>query len=105
MSSAVIVTAVFVPAEGKKESLIAALAATIPGVHAEDGCELYAIHDAVDGTITMVEKWSSAELLAAHATGAATAALNAVIEGLIAQPVAVTTMTPIATGTADQGLL
>lgn len=105
MSAPVIVTAVFTPTEGRKDDLVAALAATIPGVHAEKGCELYAIHDAADGTITMLEKWTTRDDLAAHAAGSATAALNAVIEGLIAQPVLVTTMDPIPTGTVAQGQL
>jgi quinol monooxygenase YgiN len=105
MSTPVIVTAVFTPVAGKKDELVAALTATIPAVHAEEGCELYAIHDASDGTITMLEKWDSADLLAAHAAGTATAALNAAIDGLIAQPVVVTTMTAIPTGTAEQGAL
>ena len=65
----VVVTAVFHPSPGRTAELIDALRATIPGVHREEGCLLYAIHDAADGTITMIEKWTSAEALDAHASG------------------------------------
>ena len=105
MSESVVVTAIFTPVEGRKSELSAALVATIPAVHDEQGCILYAIHDAEDGTITMLEKWASRDDLAVHAAGAPVAALNAAIEGLIASPVVVTLMDAIPAGTAEQGTL
>jgi quinol monooxygenase YgiN len=101
----VVVTAVFKPVPGRGSALIEALQAAIPAVHDEPGCRLYAIHDAADGTVVMIEKWSSADDLAAHAAGEPVAALDAAIADLIAEPVTVTTMTPIQAGTADQGVL
>jgi quinol monooxygenase YgiN len=101
----VVVTAVFHPVEGHRSELIDALRATVPGVHAEDGCLLYAIHDAEDGTITMIEKWTSAEALAAHAAGTAVAALGEAVAPHIARPTTVTTMTPLPAGTDAQGAL
>ena len=101
----VVVTAIFTPAEGAKDQLVDALRTAMPGVHEEQGCELYAIHDAEDGTITMIEKWDSAELLDAHAAGEPVARLNAAVAPFLAKPVAVTRMTPIAAGTDEQGLL
>ncbi len=50
------VTAVFHPLEGCKQQLSDALATCIPAVHSEQGCQLYATHDAEDETITMIEK-------------------------------------------------
>ncbi|MFE7630380.1 putative quinol monooxygenase [Kocuria sp. NPDC057446] len=102
---AVVVTAVFVPAAGSRDRLVEALQEAIPAVHEEPGCLLYAIHDAEDGSIVMIEKWSSAGDLAAHAEGSAVARLNTLVDGLIAEPVLVTTMAPLPAGTADQGVL
>lgn len=102
---AVIVTAVFHPIEGRRDELIAALGRGIPGVHAEDGCRLYAIHDAADGSITMIEKWDSAEQLAAHAEGEAIRHVLAATEGLLAAPAMVTTMTPLPFGDPAKGAL
>lgn len=101
----VVVTAVFHPLEGRRDELVDALRATIPAVHAEEGCLLYAIHDASDSTITMIEKWTAPELLQAHAEGAAVVALNAAVGDLLAAPTTVTTMTPIPVGGEEQGLL
>ncbi len=101
----VVVTAVFYPAEGAKERLAEAMRAGIEAVHAESGCELYAIHDAADGTITMIEKWTSVEALDAHAAGDAVKILGAGIQGLTARPAVVTRMTPIPLGTRTQGAL
>ncbi|WBU38013.1 putative quinol monooxygenase [Homoserinibacter sp. YIM 151385] len=105
MSSPVIVTAVFHPAPGAKERLIEAMGPGIAAVHAEPGCELYAIHDAEDGTITMIERWTSAEDLAAHAAGEAIALLNRDIDGLLASPVVVTRMSALPAGDAAKGVL
>jgi quinol monooxygenase YgiN len=101
----VVVTAVFYPIPGRNAELIDALRATIPAVHGEEGCLLYAIHDAADGTITMIEKWESAEALEAHASGGPVKALRSAVEGLVAQAATVTTMTPLPAGTAEQGEL
>jgi quinol monooxygenase YgiN len=101
----VVVTAVFHPAAGRKAELIEALCAAIPAVHREEGCRLYAIHDADDGTITMIEKWDSPEALAAHAAGPAVQALRAAVADLVAQPATVTTMSPLPAGTVEQGQL
>ena len=79
--------------------------AGIEAVHAEPGCELYAIHDAEDGTITMIEKWASRAHLDAHSKGSAVATLQTSIEGLIAAPPVVTLMAPIPMGEPERGAL
>ena len=101
----VVVTAVFQPKPGKQKELAEAMRRGIEAVHTEKGCELYAIHDADDGTITMIEKWESRAALDAHATGEAIARLQADTAALLAKPVVVTTMTPLPEGTSAQGVL
>lgn len=99
----VVVIAVFYPSSDRTHDLIDALRKTIPAIHQERGCELYAIHEAEGGTITMVEKWGSREALAAHAAGPAVKALQEAVSGLVARPATVTTMTPLPAGRAEQG--
>ncbi|ASK66351.1 antibiotic biosynthesis monooxygenase [Brachybacterium avium] len=101
----VVVTAVFHPRPGKKQELAAAMHRGITAVHTEQGCELYAIHDAEDGTITMIEKWSSAEALDTHGDSDEVAVLREDIAALIEKPATVTRMTPIPAGTEAQGRL
>jgi|SRR5450830_492353 len=101
----VIVTAIFTPAEGKFDEVVEGLRLSIPAVHEEDGCHLYAIHEAPNGQIVMIEKWESAELLDAHGAGDAVRALNARLDGLLAEPVEVTRLVAIPIGTPEQGAI
>lgn len=101
----IVVTAVFTPKDGARGEVVAALEPAIAEVHQEPGCLLYAIHDAPNGKVFMIEKWESAELLDAHGEGDAVKRLNASLEGLLTEPVEVTRMTPIPAGTAHQGAL
>ncbi|MFP5021593.1 putative quinol monooxygenase [Pseudonocardia phyllosphaerae] len=102
---AVVVIAVFRPAEGRQSELVEALRGVIPAVHDEAGCELYAIHDADDGSVVLVEKWSSRDDLAAHSNGEPIAALRRAVDGLVAGPPEVTRMDALPAGTAEQGVL
>jgi quinol monooxygenase YgiN len=101
----VVVTAYFHPAPGQHDQVVEALQRAIPAVHEEPGCELYAIHDAPDGSIVMIEKWSSVGELDDHGAGEPVRALNASLAGLLASPTEVTRLMPLAAGTNEQGQL
>ena len=105
MTNPVVVTAYFRPAPGQHDAVVEALRPAVAAVHAEPGCELYAIHDAPDGTIVMIEKWSSADELDEHGAGPAVRKLQADLDGLLAAAVEVTRLVPIAAGTTEQGQL
>jgi quinol monooxygenase YgiN len=79
----VVVVATITPLPEHIDEVIAAFAETIPLVHKEDGCELYALHRAEDRLI-MVEKWTSREALAAHGAGPVMAALSPRLAGKMA---------------------
>lgn len=101
----IVVTAVFTPVEGAFDQVVEALRPAIAEVHEEPGCLLYAIHEAPNGDIVMIEKWESVELLDAHGAGVAVQRLNASLEGLLQKPVEVTRLTAIPAGTTEQGEL
>lgn len=105
MNHPIVVTAVFKARPNEHDNLVGALQSTIPLVHEEDGCELYAIHDAPDGSIIMIEKWTSEDALQAHAEGTAVESLNTAIEPYLSTPVVVTKLVPIPAGDAERGLL
>src|SRR4029453_176849 len=105
MSDPVVVTAYFRPLPGQHDRVVEALRPAIAAVHDEPGCELYAIHDAPDGTIVMIEKWTSTDELDEHGRGEAVRILNAALEGLLKSPVDVSRLTPLPAGTAKQGQL
>jgi quinol monooxygenase YgiN len=76
----VVVVATIVPVAGQHEAVKEALLEAIPKVHAEDGCELYALHERAD-RLVMVEQWSSEQALAEHSRGAALAELGGRLAG------------------------
>lgn len=101
----VVVTAYFHPLPGSRDAVLGALRTAIPRVHDEPGCELYAIHDAPDGSIVMLEKWSSEADLDAHGSSEAVVELVAALEGLLSEPVSVTRLTPVVVGQPSRGAL
>ena len=105
MSTPVVVTAYFRPKPGQHDQVVEVLRPSIAAVHEEPGCELYDIHDAPDGTIVMIEKWSSVEDLDDHGSGEAVRAQTAALEGLLTSPVEVTRLVPLPAGTNEQGQL
>jgi quinol monooxygenase YgiN len=65
----VTVVATITPKPEHRDEVIAAMKKAIPLVHAEDGCELYALHTD-DEHLVMVERWTSADALKKHGTEA-----------------------------------
>jgi quinol monooxygenase YgiN len=101
----VVVTAIFHPADGAHDAVVAALEPAIAAVHEEPGCLLYAIHDAPDGSIVMIEKWESVALLDEHGSSPAVAALNVALKGLVAAPTDVARLVPLPMGEESKGAL
>jgi Antibiotic biosynthesis monooxygenase len=54
----VVVVATVYPASGRADEVRAALLRAVPRVHAEDGCELYALHESADRLVPPVI-WTS----------------------------------------------
>lgn len=64
----VLVVATITPREGQLQKVLDALAVSIPLVHDEPGCELYAAH--TDGKVViMVERWETQDALDVHSHG------------------------------------
>ena len=104
MSGPVVVTAVLHPAPGARDAVLEVMHRALPLVHEEPGCELYAIHDAPDGTIVMLEKWSSVEELDAHGVGQPVEVLREGLKGLLSAPTEVVRLDPIPIGDARGAL-
>jgi len=100
----VVVVATITPLSEHRDEVIAALTATIPRVHAEDGCELYALHAAPDRLI-MIEKWASGDALGTHRKGAVLAALNPILAGKVAGPSEVIVLDAVPAGETAKGQL
>jgi quinol monooxygenase YgiN len=100
----VVVVATITPRPEYRDEVIAAFTETVPQVHTEDGCELYALHQAEDRLI-MVEKWASREALATHSKGAALAAMNPKLAGKLTGRPEVVVVEAVPAGDAAKGAL
>ena len=100
----IVVVATITPKPEHTDEVAAAFAEIIPQVHAEDGCELYALHRAGDQLI-MIERWSSAGALDQHSRGAALAALNPRLRGKLTGPAQIVVSHPLPAGDPVKGQL
>lgn len=89
----VVVVATIHPTPDGRADVIAAFEAAIPLVHAEPGCELYALHEGED-RLVVVEKWASAEDLSIHSRATALAELGPKLAGKIVGAPDVQVLTP-----------
>ena len=96
----VTVVATIVPKPEHHDEVIAIIEASIPKVHAEPGCELYALQTGTD-RLVMIEKWASMELLQAHGAGEALKEAHAAQEGKLAGEVDVQLLRPHPVGGAQ----
>lgn len=81
MNQPCIVIATFTPLPEHYDEVKRVLMGAIPDVHLEEGCELYALHEEVEGRLVMIEKWSSRELWQRHGELEPVARIRAGIEG------------------------
>lgn len=99
-----VVVATVVPLPGEREAVLAAFEKAVPLVHAEAGCELYALHEAPD-KVVMIEKWANQEAIQGHLQGAPFQELHTALEGKIDGELQVMVLSPHPAGTAGQGAL
>ena len=101
----VVVVATITPQPDARDAVREAIVRAIPQVHAEPGCELYALHEADDGTFVMIERWASADALVAHSQGDALRAMGAELAGKVTGPSQVRRLSPVPAGDAGKGAL
>jgi quinol monooxygenase YgiN len=98
----VVVVAMLTPKPGQEDAVREVLRAAVPEVHAEPGCELYALHEE-DGRFVLVEKWESAEALAVHSRGEALKKMGGALRGLTDGASEIHRLSPLPAGDAGKG--
>ena len=92
------VIAIITTKPGMRDKVLTEFRANMPAVHAEDGCEMYQPGVDADGigpiqtpvgpdTFVVIEKWASADHLAAHAKAPHMAAYAAKVKDMLASRV------------------
>ena len=101
-----VIVATITPLAEYRDEVIAALEKAEDAVHAaEDGCLLYALHEAPNGELVMIEKYADQAAVDAHVSGAGLAELTAALKGKLASRMDVKFLTPHPAGTPDKGVL
>ena len=98
----VVVVATITPKPDHVDAVRDAILAAVPKVHAEPGCELYALHEG-RGHFVMVERWESPEALKAHGTAEALTTLGGQLADKLAGPLDVRRLTAVPAGDAAKG--
>ena len=104
MDNPCIVIATFTPKPEHYDEVKSLLLEVLPDVHQEEGCELYALHEEVEGRLVMVEKWSSRELWQRHGELEPVARIKAGIEGRLARELDVQEMYGVAVSSYPEAL-
>lgn len=90
------VIATFHAAEGKRDELLAAVCAVVPGVLQEPGCLQYAPHTVGQDRVLLVESWESTDALRVHSETPALLAFRDATAHLVAKPTEVVVARPVA---------
>ena len=93
----VVVVATFLPNDGMRDDVVAALEVAAQSAHAEDGCELYAIHTGKD-RVVLVEKYADMDALTAHGSTPALAELVTALDGKLRGDMDLQILRPSPTG-------
>ena len=101
----VVVVATITPQSEHAEAVREAVLAAVPEVHAEEGCERYALHEARDGSLVMIEQWVSPEALAAQGKGEPFTELSRQLEGKLAGAPELQVLRPVPSGDDGKGTL
>jgi quinol monooxygenase YgiN len=100
----VVVVATITPKPDQVDAVREAILTAIPKVHAEPGCEVYALHES-DGEFVMVERWESAEALDVHSAAEALTVLGGQLAGKLTGRPEVRRLAAVPGGDATKGAL
>lgn len=101
----VTITATIRPKPGHETEVEKHFSALLEPTHAEAGCELYALHRVAErpGELLFIERWTSAEDLAAHAASDHIAACIAACDGMLEGPVDIANLETVGGGDSAKG--
>lgn len=99
-----VVVATITPLPQHREEVVLALRESVPVVHAEPGCQVYALHEAGDSFV-FIEQWESDDALNRHNAGDAVSTVVAKIADKLADAVSIVVAQPIPEGDPLKGQL
>lgn len=98
----VVVVATITPKPDQVDAVREAILAAVPQVHAEPGCELYALHEG-KGEFVLLERWESREALKVHGSAEPLQTLGAALADKLAAAPDVRRLTAVPAGDPVKG--
>jgi quinol monooxygenase YgiN len=98
------IVATITPLEGRVDDVLEALEDLAPEVHAEDGCERYALHRGKD-RVVVIERWRDMAAVGAHGKGPAIKAMGERLAGLVSGPPDVQILEAVPVGDPAKGTI
>lgn len=105
MSKSCVVLASFHPRPECFDEVRQLLLDVIPDVHQEPGCELFALHEEVEGLLILIEKWSTRELWQSHLGLDTVKRIQAGVAGKLVSDVVVNELYGVPVGEPHKGAL
>ena len=99
-----VIVASFTPKPGRRDAMRTAFLAAVPEVHAEPGCERYAVQEDEEGFV-FLERWESEEARLEHEKGEAFLTMMAAVSDDLAGPPAVRVLDLLPAGDPAKGQL
>ncbi len=103
--ASVVVVATITPQPEHARAVREAVLSAVPQVHAEEGCERHALHEARGGSLVVIEQWASSQTPAAHGRGEPFTELSRQLEGELAGTPELQVLSPVPTGDDAKGVL
>lgn len=99
---AIVVIATFTPKPDMDQDLVELLKETAGAVHAEYGCQRWAVH-AGGGQVVVIESWIDKDALRAHGEGTVLATLNNRAKHFLKEAMKINLLRPVPAGDDDKG--
>jgi quinol monooxygenase YgiN len=100
----VVVVATITPVPGEEDAVREALLSSIPQVHEEPGCELYALHEDGYGFV-MIERWATQDDVKAHGAGETFNQLSESVKEDLTEPLGIRLLSAVPAGDEAKGAL
>lgn len=99
------VIAIFTPKPEFAAEVKKLLLRITPLVHEEPGCELYALHQDVEGRLIFVESWTTRELWITHCEAQTVTDINAGVAGKLQRDIEVYELYNLPAGSTGKGTI
>jgi quinol monooxygenase YgiN len=105
MSESLVVIATFRPKPDSADDLLAVVRDYVPAAQQDDGNLQYALHEAGEGVLVLIEHWSDQQTFEGHGATPGFTAFSEALQPFLAGPLEVRVLRPVPIGDPAKGAL